>query len=481
MSLKTNSLYYGDNLKILREYIPDESVDLIYLDPPFNSKRDYNVIFKEEDIESEAQIGAFTDSWKWGIDAEKMHQEIIQNAPINIAQMVDSFIQFLGRNDVTAYLVMMTPRLIELRRVLKPTGSIYLHCDPTASHYLKVLMDQIFIPKNFLNEVVWYYRGAGISPKYFGKRHDILLFYAKDRNKYFFNPDEVRDPYAEATIERFKHHIGNVRGKSDYGVQTLNPKGKHPDDVWSIQPIAPSAKERLGYPTQKPVELLEKIIKASSKKGDIILDPFCGCGTTLVAAQKLGRKWVGIDITHLAVGLMRKRLKDLFAGVQIEVIGEPEDLSGATELAKDNRYQFEWWAVDLTGARPAQDKKKGSDRGVDGVILFEDGGMQKVIIQIKSGKVNSSYIRDLKGALEREKAAIGTLVTLNSSTAEMTKEAASSGFYHSKNWDRDFPKLQIITIKELLDGKKIDMPPFRPQYRVAESATTETESMAMDL
>jgi len=292
-----NVLYYGDNLDILRHHIKDNSVDLIYLDPPFNSKADYNVLYKEPTGEaSKAQITAFEDTWHWTEETGRAFSDIIERAPADVVEMMRSFRHFIGqKNDVIAYLTMMCIRLLELKRVLKNTGTIYLHCDPTASHYLKILMDTIFGKNNFRNEIIWCYRGAGYPKRDFGRRHDVILRYSKS-SEYIFNLDAVREEYADATKERFKHHIGNIRDGKDFGVQELHPLGKQPDDWWQIQPIAPSAKERLGYPTQKPENLLDKIIKASSNEGDIILDPFCGCGTAIVVAQRIKRKWIGIDI-----------------------------------------------------------------------------------------------------------------------------------------------------------------------------------------
>jgi site-specific DNA-methyltransferase (adenine-specific) len=203
---------------------------------------------------------------------------------------------------IQVYVNWMRERVIEMHRILKPTGSFYLHCDWHAVHYLKQMADDIFGARHFQNEVIWYYRGAGVSPKRWARRHDNILFYTKN-DGWYFDPDPVRGEYAKATQERFKHYIGNVRGDSDFGVQQLNPKGKHPDDVWEISIVAPSAKARLGYPTQKPEPLLERIIRASSKPGDIVLDPFAGCGTTLVVAERERREWIGIDISPTAVGL----------------------------------------------------------------------------------------------------------------------------------------------------------------------------------
>jgi len=376
-----------------------------------------------------------------------------------VGRLIGALHDAIGRNDVMAYLVMMTTRLIELHRVLKPTGSLYLHCDPTASHYLKLVLDQIFGATNFQNEIVWYYRGAGVSPKRFGRRHDTIFFYAKS-SKWAFYSDEVRTSYAEATVERFKHYIGNIRNGRDFGTQQLNPKGKHPDDVWEISIVAPSARERLGYPTQKPLALLERIIKASSNEGDVVLDPFCGCGTALVAAQELNRRWIGIDITHLAITLMRNRLRDSFPGIQFEVIGEPVDLASANALARQDRYQFQWWALGLIKARPLGEKKKGADKGIGGVIQFIDdpsGKAKRAVIQVKSGHVGVNAIRELKAVAAGD--ALGIFITLEPPTGPMQTEAISAGFYHSPGWNEDYPKIQILTVEELLHGKAVDMPP----------------------
>lgn len=460
----TNLLYYGDNLDILHCYIKDETIDLIYLDPPFNSNQDYNVLFAEQDgSRSAAQIKAFRDTWGWDQESARTYLKMV-DAGGKVSQDMQAFHTFLGDSDMLAYLSMMAPRLVELRRVLKPTGSLYLHCDPTASHYLKLLMDAVFGNSNFLNEIVWYYRGAGVPKQSRAHRHDILLHYAKKQGQQYFDPDPIRRPYAEATQERFSHYIGNVRGNRDYGVQQLNPLGKHPDDVIThIQPIAPSARARIGYPTQKPEKLLEEIIAASSKEGDVVLDPFCGCGTTIAVAERLKRNWIGIDITHLAITLIKNRLKDMTNGrASYTVIGEPVTLPDAEELAANDKYQFQWWALGLVGARPA-DQKKGADKGIDGRLYFHDEAdetkTKQVILSVKGGKLKPDNVRALKGVVQRESAQIGVLVRFEEPTQPMKADAAGGGFYHSPGWDKDYPALQIITVEELLSGKSIDMPP----------------------
>lgn len=504
-----NTLYFGDNLAVLREYIPDESVDLIYLDPPFNSKASYNILFKEPTGEpSGAQITAFEDTWHWTQETEEAFSEIVDTAPPKVVEMMRAFRSFVGANDVMAYLTMMCIRLLELRRVLKDTGSIYLHCDPTAGHYLKVLMDAVFGKKNFLNEVIWCYKERELSKRYWNKKHDNIFFYAKNiEAKYVFNYEELTEEYSPVTLAKFKYEDEKgrfmVRGRNIKGspIQradglTLEHEKKYPGltyrkylgegtlprDWWPVNIINKAAKERLGYPTQKPEALLERIIKASSRKGDVVLDPFCGCGTTVAVAQRLKRKWIGIDITHLAVTLIKWRLQNTFKGIKFKVTGEPADFTGALALAKQNRYQFQWWALSLLDARPHEEKKKGADRGIDGYIYFTEqkGKIQKIIVSVKSGKVSVRDIRDLGHVIEREEAPMGILVTLESPTKDMLKEAAEKGFYHSDVWSKEkkFPRLQVIMIKDLLRRKKPLLPPMVPFFKEAQAAE-ENENMEM--
>ena len=521
-----NTLFYGDNLDILREYIPDESIDLISLDPPFNSSRSYNVLFKDESgKESESQITAFEDTWHWGEDAERTYHDLVQNSSATVSNMISALREFIGTNQMMAYLVMMTARLIELHRVLKPTGSIYLHCDPTASHYLKIVMDTIFGLENFRNEIIWQRTNVHSDSKTWSAISDTILFYTKS-SIFTWNP--IYLPHSEEHVESKYKNVDNDGRRytlSDmtspnprpnmmyewkgfpfppngwrYSKETmakLDAEGRiyYPDDktkrprlkryleemagnlvtnVWTdINPINSQAQERLGYPTQKPVVLLERIVQASSNEGDLILDPFCGCGTAIAAAEKLNRQWVGIDVTHLSISLMKYRLKDSFDLVEKKdyaVIGEPESIDGARQLAIDDRYQFQWWALSLVQAKPlggesgAKEGKKGSDKGIDGVINFinEKGKTERVVIQVKSGHVKSGDVRDLRGVLDREESALGVFITLEEPSKDMVTEAVSSGYYHSNLWDKDYPRIQILTIADLLNGKAIDMPKSVP-------------------
>ncbi len=533
----TNRLYYGDNLEILRnrEYFPDECVDLIYLDPPFNSNRNYNVLFKAESgADSEAQITAFEDTWHWGETAEDTYQDIILNAPEKVSTAIEALMNLNRRNQMMAYLVMMTARLVELRRVLKSTGSLYLHCDPTASHYLKIVLDAIFGPTSFRNEVVWKRTSTHSDAKRLGRVHDVVLYYAKSqsvtwntvyrqldesyvRAKYRYQDEDGRKWRADnltatglagggytyewngvtriwrCPIETMKRLESENRiyytrnGVASYKRYLDESKGQPLNDVWTdVFPINSQAKERLGYPTQKPEALLERIIMMSTNEGEVVLDPFCGCGTAIAAAHKLGRKWIGIDITHLSIALQKYRLQDMFelaSGDDYEVIGEPTTEQGARELATDSanegRYQFEWWALSLVGAKPvggqagSRKGKKGADKGIDGIINFfeqdEKGRAKprKVIVQVKSGKVGRKDIHELRGVIEREDAAIGVFITLELPTQPMTREALEAGWYESDFWDKQYRKLQILSIRDLLDGAGVDMPPQHGTFKQA--------------
>lgn len=507
--MSENKLYYGDNLEILRRYIPDESVDLVYLDPPFNSNATYNVLFGEKDGSMAAsQIQAFDDTWHWDLSAAAAYQEVVETGG-QVSRAMQAFRTVLGESDMLAYLAMMAPRLVEMRRVLKTTGSLFLHCDSTASHYLKILLDAIFGIENYRNEIIW----VRSNPKSLGSINfpncsDTIFRYSKTKNAYFSQPFGVHDVDYVTKAYRYQDERGQYRllpllnpndnrpnltyeflgvtrvwrwtkermeqayldglivqtkpgSPPQYKKYLSDSKGKTITNVWSdIKQVA--GREALGYPTQKPEALLERVIISSSKPGDVILDPFCGCGTAIVAAERLDRKWIGIDITHLAINLMKNRLITGFEhDVDFEVVGEPVSLPDALALAEQDKYQFQWWALGQVGARPVE-QKKGADRGIDGRIYFheKDGDPTKqVIISVKGGGTNVTHVRDLRGVIERENAEIGLLITMENPTKPMRTEAASAGFYDSAIWGR-FPRLQILTIDELLSGTRIDMPPL---------------------
>ena len=561
--LAPNKLYFGDNLNILREYIADESVDLIYLDPPFNSNATYNILYQEKSGEqSAAQITAFEDTWHWGLESELAYRDVITNGPNKVGQLLAAMRSFLGQNDMMAYLTMMSQRMVELHRVLKQTGSIYLHCDPTASHYLKMLMDSVFGPAHFRNEIIWRRTGTHNKVQRFAPIHDTLLFYSKS-DSFIWNSS--KRPYMKGHVEEYfvqddrgwrTNYYGNVltgsgtrRGQSGLPWHGFDPtaKGRHwaipgrlleeveedlsklsqlqkmdrlyelgfikiyegqawpvyehyitPEDgqavsdIWAYQPytegtvfgrttgidadvrwLSTTDQERLNYPTQKPEALLERIINASSNEGDVVLDPFCGCGTAVVVAERLNRPWIGIDITHLAISLMKSRLRDSFGNNlrPYQIFGVPQDVASAqalaTESEHDGRYQFEWWALGLVDARPAQERKKGADSGVDGYINFFDdntGKPKRIIVQVKSGHVNRGMIATLKGDMEREKSEIGVFITLSQPTSPMEQDAIAAGFYEPQHFPgQQYPRVQILTIEELLDGKQAQYPRLAPQ------------------
>ncbi|MFH1052400.1 MAG: DNA methyltransferase, partial [bacterium] len=379
----------------------------------------------------------------------------------------------LTKGSLLAYLISMTLRIAEIFRVLKPTGSFYLHCDPTSSHYLKLIIDAIFCPQGgeFRNEIVWCYRGAGYPKMDFGRRHDLIFRYSKGK-KFTFNLDDVREEYAETTKERFKHYIGNKRKGGDFGLQKLNPLGKQPDDWWEIQPIAPSAKERLGYPTQKPESLYEKIIKASSNEGDVVLDVYCGCGTTIAVAERLNRNWVGVDITYQSISVIQKRLEEHFGADtinQIEINGVPEDMESAVALAhkKDDRTrkEFEKWSVlAFSNNRAIINEKKGGDKGIDGtsfVLDQDEEGKQiinEVIFSVKSNeKLSPTVIRDLNGTIEREKAVMGYFITLYP-MENLVKESKKYGVYENKLFGHTYQKIEVISVEDILKGKRMKLP-----------------------
>ena len=518
-----NQLYYGDNLQVLRDSIADESVDLIYLDPPFNSKRDYNLLFKSpKGQKSEAQIEAFKDSWSWGEQAEREFDELIHHANTAAAEMMRALREFLGENDMMAYLVMMTNRLLEMHRVLKDTGSLYLHCDPSASHYLKIVLDAVFGKENYRTEISWKRQSAHNDAKQgrrqYGNVRDVIFFYTKSI-KWTWN--WLYTPYDESYVEDFYRFVERETGRRYRLSDITAPGGASPEkrnphyeflgvtrywryskktmaklhaegrivqtapgrvpaykryldempgvglqNDWSeIRP--PLGGESLGYPTQKPLALLERIISASSNEGDVVLDPFCGCGTAVHAAQKQKRKWVGIDITHLAISLIEKRLKDAFgARCKFEVIGTPGDLDAARDLAMRDKYQFQWWAVSLVDAQPFQGKKKGADGGIDGLKFFRDVDkkeVRKIVVSVKGGgNVGLTMVKDLITTVTHNNAEIGLFLTLAEPTKPMLAEAAKAGFYTSAA-GKKFSRLQILTIGGLLAGtQRAEHPDYEP-------------------
>lgn len=533
-----NRLYFGDNLDILRTEIKQDSVDLIYLDPPFNSNANYNVLFKTpKGHDSRDQITAFEDTWHWGEHAEREFGEIVHQGNTDVAEMMQALRRFLGENDVMAYLTMMANRLLELHRVLKPTGSLFLHCDPTASHYLKIVLDGVFGARNFRNEISWKRSSAHSDTKQgmkrCGKVRDVIFFYTKS-DDYTWNT--LYTPYsADYLASEYRHVDAEGRhyketdltaakpgGDTEYDWNVKRPSGskdrwqadlsgeyKTPRAQWEYLAVRPyrgrywayskdnliqfvregkiihretgiprlkhyadempgiplqdnwddippaMGDEDLGYSTQKPLALLERIVLSASNKGDVVLDPFCGCGTAVHAAHKLDRAWIGIDITHLAISLIEKRLKDAFPGIGFEVHGTPKDVEGARKLAGIDKYEFQYWACSLVNAQPFQQRKKGSDSGIDGLVFFQDDASlpKKIVVSVKGGdNVSVQMVRDLRGVMEREKAQIAFFVTLAAATRPMREEAAKAGLYESPS-GANFPRIQVLSIDDLLSGK----------------------------
>ncbi|MBC7133690.1 MAG: site-specific DNA-methyltransferase [Roseovarius sp.] len=543
-----NHLYYGDNLTVLRDSIADESVDLIYLDPPFNSNATYSHLFKDESGQvSGAQIAAFDDTWHWDDMVSGQALIELRDSPYQeAAKMLDAMVGFLGKNPMTAYLAMMAVRLVELHRVLKPTGSLYLHCDPTASHYLKILLDAVFGAKNFRNEIVWrrYDRPKGSQHKSrrFGRSTDTIFYYSKSDN-YFFNSDSIRVSLSTEEIEkrfiskdengRFmsgpllrsdsmgsrpnlvfefqgytpgpagwrmkKEKLQEIFDRGDFyftsnGVprrkfRPSDEPGTSVDNLWDdISALSAHDQERLGYPTQKPVALLERILNASSNPGDVVLDPFCGCGTTVHAAQKLGRQWIGIDITHLAINLIETRLYDAFEGqAEFTVHGVPQDIGGARDFFERDdktKKEFEKWACGLIKAYPQGGGKKGADGGIDGLFRFGPAREHTAIVSVKGGKnVGVAMVKDLDATVTEQKAAIGVFLTLTPPTKPMLDWARGAGTFQVEGFD-PVPRLQIVTIEEAMEkGPRAVNTPLRhgnPYKRAAREEDTRAQG-ALDL
>jgi len=513
----TSTLYFGDNLHVLREHIADGSVDLVYLDPPFNSNANYNILFKSpEGAESDAQIEAFEDTWHWNDNAEKAFDDVMRSGNSDAFELLRAMRAFLGDNDMMAYLAMMAVRLIELHRVLKPTGSLYLHCDPTASHYLKLLLDGVFGPKNYVNEISWRRTTAKSDYKqgalHFPRIRDIIFRFSKDVSKMrtFNQPfseydgEYVRKKYTQVDPNGRRYMLDNLtgpggasKGNAYYEVMGVKRHWRYSrenmdrlisegriiqpspgavprfkrfldempgvaigDDWDDIRPLNSQAQERLGYPTQKPLALLERIIAASSNEGDVVLDPFCGCGTAVHAAQKLGREWIGIDVTHLAIGLIEKRMKDAFPGLAFDVVGRPQDLNSALDLAARDKHQFELWALSVVEAQPWKGGRKGADGGIDGIIYFKPDGKktERAIVEVKGGGIGVKDIGRLAQVIERERAPFGVFLTAQPPTRAMERDAAAVGLWENPTTGRTYPRLQILTLAELFQGKRPNIP-----------------------
>lgn len=525
-----NRLFYGDNLDVLESgKIPSESVDLIYLDPPFNSQREYNQFMREADGSlADSQQQAFLDSWDWTQAADTY--EALRRQGDNVAEIVQALHTTMGPSNTLAYLVMMAERLVALRRVLKPTGSIYLHCDPTASHYLKILMDAIYGSDRFINEIIWK-RSTAHSDKaqgsrHFGRLHDVILLYSKS-DAYVWNQQyEGHDPkylashYSRVDDSGRRYRLDNLTGPG--GAAKGNPSyevmgvtrywrysrekmtelikagrivqtkpggvpqykryldeslGRPLQDTWTdIAPLNSQAKERkrVGFPTQKPLSLMERIIRVSSNEGDVVLDPFCGCGTTIAAAQRLQRRWTGIDITARAIDIIVERLRREHPGIEstYKIEQYPYSVTDALRLGKDNKFHFQRWALERLGVDPSQ-IKPGADKGIDGRLFFSDGASgrtKRVVFSVKAGqRVGAQDVRDLRGVLDRDGFEIGILVTIEALTpAAQTDMASGRRFYEASDGHR-YRRLQHITVAEMFKGKRADYPGAKDATRASQA------------
>ena len=535
-----NQLYYGDNLDVLRKQIDSESVDLVYLDPPFNSNRNYNVVFARHGGANgaAAQIQAFDDTWHWTPLTDQQYQRFVLagELPAEVADALQAFRTLLGENDAMAYLVNMAPRLVELRRVLKPAGSLYLHCDPTMSHYLKVLLDAIFGAERFRGEVTWLRTTTHNDAKRWSPNADILLYYGKAAAVTWnvayseYDPAYIESKYRYTEPDGRRYRLDNMTSPNPRPNLTYEWKGHQPPqngwrfsretmelldqegriwypqskekrpqlkryldeqsgvvvgNVWTdISPINSRAAERLGYPTQKPLRLLERIINASTNPGDVVLDPFCGCGTTIDAAQRLGRRWIGIDITFIAVDLIEKRLQHAY-GPQVSatytVYGIPKDMGGARALFSRSPFDFERWAVSLVNAQP--NEKQIGDKGIDGVARFylDKATVGRVLVSVKGGQnIGPQFARDLLGTVEAHKAQMGVLITMAEPTAGLNDVMDHGGNYTWPVNGQVYPRIQVITISDLLAGKRPAMPQMNLPYIQAPRAEKLSEQQVLD-
>ena len=482
--MKSNALYYGDNLEILRKDIDAESIDLCYIDPPFNSKRNYFQIYNRiNEEEDRAQAQAFIDTWTWDAHSSEAYNQIITNFEGRFTrqtiELVKGLRSILDTGGLLAYLVSMTLRITEIYRVLKPTGSFYLHCDPTASHYLKLVLDAVFCSQggDFQNEIIWYYRTGGVSKHYFARKHDTILWYVKGKS-WTFNPQKEKSYMMHKYGFKKSDFEEDERGQ--YSMTYLR-------DVWEIPSVGSATSERMGYPTQKPEALLERIITASSNEGDTVLDCYCGCGTTITVAERLKRKWIGIDITYQSISLILKRLEEKFSPKILDSIvlgGIPQDMESASALANKQddrlRKEFEKWAVlTYTNNKAVINTKKGADKGVDGIVYFAtvNNESERMIFQVKSGGANRATIATLHGDMISNQAKIGILITMDEPTKSMKEDAANAAIYHHPLMNRDYNSIQIVTIREIVEEhKRLEMPLVHDVLKTAKANTEGSQT-----
>lgn len=493
----TNKLFYGDNLEILRSgKIPPESVDLCYIDPPFNSKRNYNQIYNNLGTEDRAQAQAFVDTWLWDDQANLGFSEILANNDGRYtAQTVDlikGLAVVLKKGSLLAYLVSMTLRVNAIHGVLKSTGSFYLHCDPTASHYLKLVLDTIFVSRggDFRNELIWHYLKWSVAQRQFVSNHDVILFYSKsdDADRIFNTLYVERSPSTKKRFGNAKivssHDASGQRNPSETTGESL---GVAMDDVWDISRVPPIKQL---YPTEKPLLLMERIIRASTEEGGLVLDAYCGCGTTIVAAEQWKRNWIGIDITFQSISLILRRLEGQYGAARaaaVSLAGIPQDMTSAVALAnkKDDRLrkEFEKWAV-LTYSknRALINDKKGGDQGIDGIAYFltDKADNAKVVFQVKSGSVGRGDIAKFNGDRIRESAEIGVFITLKSATRGMISEAKGAGTYDHPQMARSYDRIAIVTVKDIIErGASLEIPTSLEVLRAVEEAEDNSQILLL--
>ncbi|MCY3836131.1 MAG: site-specific DNA-methyltransferase [Anaerolineaceae bacterium] len=471
-----NALYYGDCLPVLRRW-PDGCVDLIYLDPPFNSKQDYNVLFASvenrapesgggggsglkngrsrngQPTNGRTQVKAYQDTWFWNAEAQQRVTELARaSTPVGAA--IRGLEEILGESGMLAYLSYMAQRLIELRRVLKDSGSLYLHCDPTAGHYLKVVLDAVFGVENFANEIIWNYRRWPAKQRHFQRMHDIIFRYLNG-GKHTWN--QLYEPLAESTLKTF----GTKRQIADFSTGRRLPRqldeespGAPMRDVWNIGIIAPISKERVGTPTQKPLALLNRIIQASSNPGDLVLDPFVGSGTTAVAAAQLNRRFAGIDLASFMLDIAQRRLE----GHPVATFGVPQHFGDAKRLVAENPFAFEKWAIERIPGLLANQVQVG-DGGIDGVgrVAFplEQAPSNLVLAQVKGGQFRPNDLRAFRGVMASEEAALGIFITLRKVEGQQRRNAERelAGFGSLQQGAAKFPRLQLWSIEEYYDDR----------------------------
>ena len=481
-----NQLYFGDNLDILKDLYrkyPQGFIDLIYIDPPFNSKRNYNVLFESVDLtDSTAQKEAFADTWSNVLYMDTLNEL----AELDIS--LHNFLKNLNNTNLPkgaiSYLVTMAIRLWYMHKLLKPTGSFYLHCDQTMSHYLKILCDLIIGEKYFNNEIIWHYRRWTGKAKKFQKLHDIILYYTKTFD-YTFNI--LFTNYTEGSVDRKMQGVLHrfKAGEEPVLISNANidEKGVRENDVWMIPFVAPSAKERLGYPTQKPEALMERIITASSNEGDLVADFFCGCGTTIAVAQKLNRQWLGVDISHLAVRLIAKRLIDSYGdeiAQSYDIHGFPKDLDSARELAnnvKGGRLEFEGWIIEVMLHGIMNERR--NEMGFDGYRTFNINGKKYIVmIEVKSGNASPTQLNHFIKTVEDKRGAMGVFVCFaDQITRNMQLIAKKEGLFVDDFNNSYGDKIQIISVEDLLEGKRPLIPQSKYEtFKKAEKKSTDSDT-----